>query len=214
MDLLPAWFPVSEVPLSDPFDLAALLAGFASVVLLIRQNVWTWPVGIIYTVCAGVVFWRHGLYFSLGLHGLFLLLNVYGWWSWHAADASSTSDPGQGLPVTRTAPGLLVLLAAVALLAAAGAGQLMASGTDAQWPHVDAMGSALSCVALWLSARKKLESWWFWLFIDVLYAGLYFVTSAPFLAVLYLIYVPLAVSGFLAWRRSEAMTLASLRAAT
>lgn len=206
MDLLPAW-----VPVSDPFDLAALVAGFASVLLLIRQNVWTWPVGIVYTLCASVVFWRHGLYFSLGLHGIFLVLNVYGWWSWRSADVPAQSEPGQGLPVTRTAPALLVLLAVLAMSTAAGAGQLMALGTDAQWPHVDAMGSALSCVALWLSARKKLESWWFWLFIDVLYAGLYFVTSAPFLAVLYLIYVPLAVTGFLAWRRSEAMTSPSLQ---
>lgn len=204
MDLLPAW-----VPVSDPFDLAALIAGFASVVLLIRQNVWTWPVGIVYTLCASVVFWRHGLYFSLGLHGLFLLLNGYGWWSWHAAAAPDESGAGQGLPVTRTAPGLLVLLAVLALLAAAGAGQLMALATDAQWPQVDAAGSALSCVALWLSARKKIESWWFWLFVDILYAGLYFVTSAPFLAVLYLIYVPLAVTGFLAWRRSETTMPAS-----
>jgi len=206
MDLLPAW-----VPVSDPFDLAALVAGFASVLLLIRQNVWTWPVGIVYTVCAAVVFWRHGLYFSLGLHGVFLLLNIYGWWSWRAADVPVQRDDDQRLSVTRSAPALLVLLVVVALLAAAGAGQLMALGTDAQWPHVDATGSALSCVALWLSARKKLESWWFWLVIDVLYAGLYFVTSAPFLGVLYLIYVPLAVTGFLAWRRSEAMTRAALR---
>lgn len=204
MDLLPAW-----VPVSDPFDLAALVAGFASVLLLIRQNVWTWPVGIVYTLCAAVVFWRHGLYFSLGLHGIFLVLNVYGWWSWQSAHAVSASAEAQGLPVTRSAPGLLLLLVVLALLAAAGAGQLMALNTDARWPQVDAAGSALSCVALWLSARKKLESWWFWLVVDVLYAGLYFVTSAPFLAVLYLIYIPLAVSGFLAWRRSEAMTLAS-----
>jgi nicotinamide mononucleotide transporter len=193
MEFLPAWIPVT-----DPFDLAALIAGLLCVVLLIRQNIWTWPLGVLYVLCASVVLWRQGLYFSLGLHGAFLALNLYGWWSWLAG----RGDDDGGLPVRRSAPALLAALVLGALIVAGTLGWLMDRYTDARLAYWDATGSALSLAAMWLSARKRIENWAFWFVVDVLYAGVYFATSATFLGVLYLVYVPMAVAGWLAWRRT------------
>jgi nicotinamide mononucleotide transporter len=55
---------------------------------------------------------------------------------------------------------------------------------------------------MWLSARKRLENWALWLAVDVVAAGIYAVKGLPFYALLYTIYVGLAVLGFQHWRRA------------
>jgi len=55
---------------------------------------------------------------------------------------------------------------------------------------------------MWLSARKRLENWVLWLAVDVVAAGIYAVKGLPFYALLYTLYLALAVLGFQQWRRS------------
>jgi nicotinamide mononucleotide transporter len=60
----------------------------------------------------------------------------------------------------------------------------------------------LSLIATWLMARKILESWVFWIVVDVLAIGIYAVKSLYLTAGLYAVFLVLATMGFFAWRKS------------
>jgi nicotinamide mononucleotide transporter len=55
--------------------------------------------------------------------------------------------------------------------------------------------------ATWLTARKVLESWLYWIVFDVVAAILYFAQGFHATAGLFVVYVVLAIRGFIAWRR-------------
>jgi nicotinamide mononucleotide transporter len=195
-------------------EFSGLVAGLVCVWLLIRQNVWTWPVGILYVLISLWFFLQARLYADLALHIVFLVLNCYGWWFWtrggrpdlDAPDllgptADRTTEDGE-IPVTRTRPRVLAGLVAVAMVAAMASGWAFARWTDADLPYWDNTTTMLSLAAMWLSSRKKIENWHLWFVIDVLATGIYFHKELYFYALLYGIYTGMAVAGYLAWRRT------------
>lgn len=190
---------IDLLPAMDWFEFAGLVSGLLCVWLLIRQNVWTWPIGIVYVVISLWVFLQARLYADLALHVLFLGLNSYGWWYWTRGGRDPAAET---VPVTRTDPRLLVRLIGIALLAALVSGFLFARYTDADLPYWDNTTTMLSLAAMWLSSRKKLENWLLWLVVDVLATGIYFYKGLFFYGVLYLVYIGMAVAGWVAWRRT------------
>jgi nicotinamide mononucleotide transporter len=72
----------------------------------------------------------------------------------------------------------------------------------ASLPYWDSTTSILSVTGMWLTAKKKIENWYYWLLVDVLATGIYFYKDLYFYSLLYFIYIGLAVAGYVAWRRS------------
>jgi nicotinamide mononucleotide transporter len=65
---------------------------------------------------------------------------------------------------------------------------------------VDALVAWASVLATWLVARKVLENWLYWIAIDAIAALLYWSQGFHATAVLFVVYVAIAVRGYLAWR--------------
>jgi nicotinamide mononucleotide transporter len=181
----------------DGLEASGLVFGVACVWLLIKQNIWTWPVGIVYVLVSFVVFFQARLYADLALHVVFLVLNVYGWYHWLRGGPRAEDD----LPVTTSAPRLLAGLAVLSAFGVALSGVLLSRYTDASLPYWDSATSVLSIAAMWMQAQKKIEHWVVWLVVDVLATGIYVYKAIYFYALLYLFYVGMAVAGLQAWRR-------------
>jgi nicotinamide mononucleotide transporter len=75
--------------------------------------------------------------------------------------------------------------------------------TDTDVPRIDGFLTAGSLLGQSLLARKKLENWYVWIAVDVLYVGLYLYKSLMLTAILYAIFIALALAGLRAWRRVE-----------
>jgi nicotinamide mononucleotide transporter len=74
--------------------------------------------------------------------------------------------------------------------------------TDTDVPHIDGFLTAGSLVGQVLLSRKKIENWHTWIVVDVLYVGLYIYKDLKLTAVLYAVFVVLAVIGLRAWQRA------------
>lgn len=183
-------------------EATAVVFGFVCVWLTIRQNIWCWPAGLVQVVLYLFVFYQVKLYSDMLLHGIYVLMQVYGWYWWLHGGPDS-ANLRSGLAVTRlSAVGLAgwVLLVALASL---GWGYLMASHTDAALPYADAFTTVASLVAQWLLARKKLESWLFWIAVDLAAIAIYFYKALYLTTGLYAAFLVMAVFGLLAWRQSQ-----------
>lgn len=173
---------------------------------LIRQNLWAWPLGVAYVVVSVTVLLEARLYANLALHVMgFLPLNLYGWYYWLFGPAPRESS----LPVTRSSARLTGGLLLLCALGTAVLGSAFAWYTDAALPYWDNALFVGSLVAMWLTARKKIENWIFWFVIDVVSVAVYWIQGLPLYAGLYFIYLAMAVAGWLAWKRSMTLDTAA-----
>ena len=181
-------------------EATGLVTGLVCVWLLIRQNVWTWPLGILYVLVSIVIFLDARLYADLLLHFGFLGLNAYGWYYWLRGGSTSRV----AVPVTRAGAGPVAALVLAAAVGTGVFGRAFELWTDADLPYWDNATTCLSLAAMWLSTRKHLENWVLWFVVDVLATGIYLYKGLYFYALLYLVYTGMAIAGWLAWRRSLA----------
>ena len=71
----------------------------------------------------------------------------------------------------------------------------------AAFPYLDAFTTVMSFTAQLLMAHRKLENWYLWIAVDVIGIGLYFARGVRAIAILYALFLVLAVRGLLNWRR-------------
>lgn len=134
----------------------------------------------------------------MGLQFVFIAVSAWGWAQW------LRGGPGhRGLHVSRlhargvawACGGWLVAFVLIALF--------LRTWTDTDVPWMDGFLTAGSLVGQFLLARKKLENWHVWIIVDVLYVGLYLYKDLVLTAILYGLFVLLAIAGLRAWRRTE-----------
>ncbi len=183
----------------SPWEIAGVLFGVASVWLIVKENVWGWPTGLVNVGLFIVVFWKARLYADMGLQVVYVVLCLYGWWAWEHGETEDGS-----LRVTR-APRLAPLfLGAGGAAGAAALGLALSGHTDASMPFWDSTTTSFSLVAQWMQTRKWLENWWVWIAVDAVYVGIYVAKHLFLTAGLYAVFLGLAIQGARSWRRSLA----------
>ena len=68
-------------------------------------------------------------------------------------------------------------------------------------PAADAFASATAFTGMWLMAKKKIESWYWWIATNIASIPLYFVKGLVFTSFYYLVLLILAVSGLIEWTK-------------
>ena len=180
-------------------EAVAVALGIACVFLTVRQNMWCWPTGLVQVVLYIEIFYNARLYSDMLLQIVYVVLQAYGWYHWSNGKSALRTD----LPVTSLTPRQIGAWL-VATLAAAGAwGELMSRFTDAAAPHADAFIAAASLVAQYLLARKKLESWYWWIAVDLVAIAVYWSRDLRLTSGLYAVFLGLCLAGVLQWRRSQ-----------
>lgn len=176
-------------------EIAGFVSGALCVWLVVRVNVWNWPVGIANCVFFGLLFSGAGLYADAGLQVVYLALGVWGWALWGWAPSRRTR------PITRTPRRERLGAAVVGVVGTALLTWGLAVLTDSTVPLLDALTTVLSLLATWGQARKRVEAWWLWLAADAIYVPLYQYKGLTLTAILYVGFFALCVAGLRAWRR-------------
>lgn len=171
----------------------------AGVWLMAKRRPAAWPVGLVSVALYALVFAEARLYSDTLLQVLFGGFLVYGWLNWRR-------NLGADGRVSVVAPQAWQLPRELAAGVAGGVllGALMHYATDAALPWLDAQLAALSLVAQWWQARRHVAAWWLWIAVDVVYVGMYAFKGLHVTAVLYLLFIALAVIGLRAWSAAAA----------
>ncbi|MCA8831602.1 nicotinamide riboside transporter PnuC [Hymenobacter pini] len=192
----------------SPLEWVAVLTGFACVWLAARESLWNFPVAIVSCALYVLVYYQAGLYSDGFLQVWFIGLSVYGWYQWLYGGRNETK-----LAVSHTRPaewlGCLLFVAFYTL----GAGYYLQHYTDAALPHWDALTTAISLAAQYLLMRKRLENWWLWIVVDVMYVPILWYKHLYPTSALYALYLGLAVYGYWEWRQALRKEQAALSGA-
>jgi nicotinamide mononucleotide transporter len=187
---------VSQWVLDHYVEVCGALTGFLYLGFSIRQHYLTWPVGLINALFYLVVFYTSKIYADMSLQLYYIFISGYGWWSWH-----HSNDSGKTLSVSRTSLVLWMKLSIVSLLLFSFFAWILVRFTDTQVPFLDAIITALSIVATWMLARKKLEHWLIWVVVDAISIGMFVVKGLYPTTLLFLVYTVLAIYGFSEWKK-------------
>ena len=197
-------------------EAAGLVSGVLCVWLLIKEHILTFPIGMLYAVVTVVVVARALLFADVLLNLYYVLMNAYGWYYWLYGGQQLRERAGELLPQRITVK-TAVVLTLITLLGSVLMGYLFAQYTHADMAYADSLTTVASFVAMWMSARKYIESWILWFVIDVVQIALYVIKAAAdpglyLYALLYFVYLLLAVMGWRAWRPRAVPSEGLLRA--
>lgn len=189
-DLLQAWLS------SHYIELLGSVLGFIYIFLSIRQHIFTWPVGLITSALYVYVFLDSKFYADMLLQVYYVGVSIYGWYYW----LKGNPGPEKELQVSKMPRGLYLPVIGIAALLFL----LFLFGlkyyTDSPVPFGDSLTTALSVVATWMLARKYLEHWLIWIFVDSFSAILYGLKDLWPTVILFLIYTGMAVVGYRKWK--------------
>lgn len=188
-------------------ETTGVLTGILCVYLAAKNKIWNWPFAVISVIIYIFIFWDAKLYADMGLQVYFLIMNFYGWYFWSRRGSEKRT------PVSSISRKEIVLSLIGIIVFTAGLGFLLYNGTDASFPFLDSFCTACSLVAQIFLARKVMENWLIWIFVDVIYVGMYIVKDLYLTAGMYVLYVFIAAIGYIEWRREFRLSKASLPAA-
>ena len=176
-------------------EVIAMVTGVGYAVLAARRNRLCWVAGAVSSACAALLAGLRGLPMQSGLQVFFVGMSLYGWLQW-------TRNSAQGeLPVGVWPHAWHLVAAIIIVLLSLASARVLASETRAAWPLLDSLTTWFSLLATWLAARARLENWLYWIIIDAALVFLFYRQQLPFLALLNVLFIAIAASGFIVWRR-------------
>ncbi|SEH17025.1 nicotinamide mononucleotide transporter [Sphingopyxis sp. YR583] len=169
-----------------------------NVALVALRSVWNYPFALVAVTLYAFVFFEAKLYSDMLLQGFFFALNLYGWAAWVRAREDSGIPVGWMTGRARQGFALGTIIAWVAWSFA------MDRHTDAIAPWVDGAIAMLSITAQWLLARRRVESWWLWIAVDLIAVPLFAWRGLYATSAVYVVLLGLSIDGLLQWRRAAA----------
>lgn len=189
---------------SRPIEWIAVACGILNVSLIIRRSIWNYPFGFAVVTLYFFIFWEYRLYSDALLQVYFFVIQIYGLYVWLNGRA-----PDGRVIVAYLGVGMFTLCIGATAVVWLIVASLMTAYTDAAAPYWDAAVAALSISAQFLLSRRYLQSWYLWIAVDVLAIGLFYSRGLEPTAALYVMFLGLAITGLIQWRRATMQTLAT-----
>ncbi len=188
----------------NAYDIAGFITGAINVWLVVRNNPWNWPWGIVNAAIFLTSFWLSGLFADSALQVVYIVLGAYGWWAWLRGGNAATA-----LPITRASARVIELSLVVVAVMTAVFATVLAHALGSTVPFFDGITTALSLVAQVLLTRRMIENWYFWIVADCIYVPLYFTKGLPLTSALYAIFLVMCIVGVVQWQRELRATALS-----
>jgi nicotinamide mononucleotide transporter len=175
-------------------EVIAVITGIGFITLMIYQNIWCWPVGIVSSIASIFLFYFTKLYMESILYIFYVGIGIYGWTKWNQQKSGVKLVTSRGINYH-----LIAVLACASLSAIIG--WISSTYTDADRPYADASSTMFSFVASYMEAHRILSSWIFWIIINLFTIWLYMDKGLSLYAGMMVLYFLLSVAGFLQWKK-------------
>lgn len=183
---------------SSGIELLGVVTGLITLLLLVLENPWNWPIGIANNLLYVVVFFQSRFYADMTLQVAYIVISAAGWYLWlHGGE-------NHGALRVRRMPGVALIGTLLAGAAVTYLWSLLLARINDVAPLFDAATAIFSIVAQYMMARKYIENWMLWIVIDIVSVWLYASKHLVPTAGLYAVYIAFCVAGLIAWQRSLA----------
>lgn len=175
-------------------EIFAVIISVIGVALTIKRNMWCWFFNFLAFVLYAYLFFEFKLYGETILQFFFMVVNFYGFYHWLKGKQQDHE--------IRIVPISVQLVIIQMVLAAVGGflfGWSLHHFTDAALPWLDSQLAAFSLLATYWTSRKHIATWVLWVFVDIVYVGMFLHKDLYLTAALYAAFVLMAAFGWWQW---------------
>jgi len=182
-------------------EYVAVLSGIASVWFSRIENILVYPVGLINTIIYIWISVKGNLFGEASVNFYYTVVNIYGWILWAKKDTHQHHIVNIEFSNAKQLLQQILFFAFFYVTIFFILTYLKRSFAPNAIPWADAFASATAYTGMWLMARKKIESWYWWIATNIASIPLYFVKHYVFTSVYYLILLIMAFFGLIEWMR-------------
>jgi len=179
-------------------ELFAVIMNITSVVYAKQNNILVYPTGLIGTGIFVYILLNFSLLGDTIINAYFFSMSIYGWYFWSRKKDKVIIN--QVSKINRNEIKYLFILAISSLIFIYFVYDYFDKWNN--WTaYVDNVTTAIFFIAMWLMAKRKVESWIFWIIGDLITVPLYFYKGLTISSIQYIIFLILAVLGYISWKK-------------
>ncbi|KXO86277.1 nucleoside transporter [Acinetobacter venetianus] len=180
----------------SPLEIIAVVISIIGVALTVRRNMWCWWFNFVAFVLYGYLFYTYKLYGETILQFFFMVMNFYGFYYWLKGKREDHE-----IRIEAIAPQTVIIQMLIAATGGLIFGLVLKHFTDAAVPMLDSQLAAFSLLATYWTSRKHIATWVLWVFVDIIYVGMFIYKDLFLTAALYTVFVGLAAYGWWQWEQ-------------
>ncbi len=183
-------------------EFIGVFAGITCVWFSKKENILVYPIGLINTAIYIYLSVKGKLFGEASVNIYYTVMSIYGWILW-ARKNEQTHEVILHVTTSSKKEWLYQLLffGAFYITIFASLTWLKANFAPGAIPWADAFASATAFTGMWLMAKKKVESWIWWIATNIASIPLYFVKGYAFTSVQFMVLLALAVAGLISWKK-------------
>jgi len=188
---------LSGLAATTPVEGVSVVLGLLYSILAVKRSRWCWVAGGLGSAILVYLSWVAKLPMQAALQVYYTGMGVYGFWRWSQVE-------GEATPAVSTLPLAKHVIAwAAILIVTAISSRYLAGQTQAAWPFLDSVSTWASLLAAWLEARVKVETWLYWIALDIIFVFLFYQQGLVFVATLFAVYLVISVFGLRSWLKAS-----------
>ena len=177
-------------------EIIAVFFGFLSVWFSKNNNILVFPTGLINTSIFVYLLLKWSLLGDMIINAYYFIMSIYGWYFWLKGTNNTVSPISK---VSNSDIRIVVLL----FISSSVFVSLVYSFFD-KWEtivsYIDILTTAIFFAAMWLMAKRKVESWIFWIVGNIISVPLYLHKGLAFTSIQYFIFTVIAIAGYIKWK--------------
>lgn len=178
-------------------EIIAVAFNVGYIILATRGNVWCWPLGIMGSLLSIWLFINGKIYAEAFLFVYYVIMGFYGWKQW-----SKQRSENDDLEIVEWNLQKHILLIAGGYIVTGALYFALNNYTDAEMPLLDSFTTVFSFIATWLTAKRYIENWVYWIGINALTVYLYSSRDFQIYAILSVVYTIMAIYGVYNWNKT------------
>ena len=178
-------------------EIFAVFFGFLSVWFSKNNNVLVFPTGLINTSIFVYLLFKWELLGDMIINAYYFVVSIYGWYYWTRKNSNNDYTP-----ISKVNYNDQKIILVISILSAIFV-SLMYTVFN-KWSglvsYIDILTTSIFFAAMWLMARRKIESWIFWIIGDIISTPLYLYKGLTFTSFQYFIFTFIAIAGYYKWK--------------
>ena len=178
----------------------AVISGIVSVWFSRKENILVYPTGLLNTTIYIYLSSKGNLLGEASVNIYYTIMSLYGWFLWTRVDPKKQTLI---LKITKSTlkdwRNQLLFFIGFYLVIYFSLVLLKKEFAPEAIPWADALASASAYTGMWLMAKKKLESWIWWIVTNIVSIPLYFIKGYAFTSFQFIILLIIAIAGWKSW---------------
>jgi nicotinamide mononucleotide transporter len=186
---------------TTPLEAVAVIMGIVSVWYSRKENILVYPTGLINTTLYIYLSYKGHLLGEASVNLYYTIMSLYGWYLWTRKTPDQTNYVLQ-ITHSNTKEWLqqLLFFGVIYTTLFLVLTYVKSAFAPEAIPWADAFASATAYTGMWLMAKKKVESWIWWILTNIASIPLYFTKGYAFTSIQFMVLLILAIAGLISWK--------------